>query len=583
MKSRLEEDFTGVTSSNDLSPETLALIDDECFLPRSCWDNTDDPMSAATNDPSFLRATSPAAFPPVFLQRGNAQPTVSPDVISPQFLASSFPAMQAPFNTMGPVGMRASSGILVGENAGTDTGLSSSGGAARSVLPSLLTSTPQAFQVLHGNQGGLGSEAAGAPHVVPTNNLSPAISQLKTAISQAPREVLATVLTWLLDDTSRDLLQPIWQLFEYATIITAKPESFSSPGAVHQKILLNTTGGTKQSTAASSASSAMMRPSSVFLDPTHPALGGPVSHASTVGSTTTTSNNSNPNKGLYRSGAPSASPSPTKRKGGAGNRLHKNHKEEEQALCSRHAQLRPLKHLQRNEETHQWECIHGYHCLVESPKGSPLAHQGLASGAPSAMRKNDIRSSIPFASDSTGNTGHISVSAAIASNTGEVEGSTSSASSQDSRANGVNRVLPPDASTSAAQGTAGRFMGGVSNACSGVSAGVSRSVDGAHEPSESSNAFSFPPSSGQSHYSHLVDVASSQHQQGTGVRTQGSLNKTFLQQSSQDLANNLPTVSIGVNPNRSSSLQEIFASPALSSDFSPQYLKDIRSEKVEVK
>ncbi|CAD2221099.1 hypothetical protein AGDE_15085 [Angomonas deanei] len=60
---------------------------------------------------------------------------------------------------------------------------------------------------------------------------------------------------------------------------------------------------------------------------------------------------------------------------------HKN-KEEDQELCSVHQSMRALKHLQKNPQTGLYECVHGFHCLVEGGSSpSKPAHQSYNNSA----------------------------------------------------------------------------------------------------------------------------------------------------------------------------------------------------------
>ncbi|CCW70378.1 unnamed protein product [Phytomonas sp. Hart1] len=64
-----------------------------------------------------------------------------------------------------------------------------------------------------------------------------------------------------------------------------------------------------------------------------------------------------------------AAPSPTHRK----SRGHRN-KEDDQELCSVHHCLRVMKHLQLNHATGLYECVHGFHCLVDGPLESTASN-----------------------------------------------------------------------------------------------------------------------------------------------------------------------------------------------------------------
>jgi hypothetical protein len=65
----------------------------------------------------------------------------------------------------------------------------------------------------------------------------------------------------------------------------------------------------------------------------------------------------------------SAAPTPTANSSSGGHRRGRGHKgkEEEQEMCSLHNNMRAMKHLQLNQATGLYECIHGFHCLVDGP------------------------------------------------------------------------------------------------------------------------------------------------------------------------------------------------------------------------
>eukprot|EP00796_Vickermania_ingenoplastis_P010100 gene10100-7067_t len=139
-----------------------------------------------------------------------------------------------------------------------------------------------------------------------------AFIETKMFISQAPRQVLTMVLHSLLDDYREALLGPISARLEVAT----NRASLSSP--------IN-----------------------------------PASLGTGLGTNLRTPHRISPR--------PSNTSTPSHRKGG---RAHKN-KEEEQDMCSVHHSLRAVKHLQVNPNTGNLECIHGFHCLVDTPATSP--------------------------------------------------------------------------------------------------------------------------------------------------------------------------------------------------------------------
>ncbi|CAG9573595.1 conserved hypothetical protein [Leishmania major strain Friedlin] len=89
----------------------------------------------------------------------------------------------------------------------------------------------------------------------------------------------------------------------------------------------------------------------------------------------------------------SAAPTPTTNSTTPSHRRGRGHKgkEEEQEICSIHNNLRAMKHLQLNVSTGLYECIHGFHCLVDGPTdASPkrLSTASAVSPSTSASRAN---------------------------------------------------------------------------------------------------------------------------------------------------------------------------------------------------
>lgn len=99
-----------------------------------------------------------------------------------------------------------------------------------------------------------------------------------------------------------------------------------------------------------------------------------------------TTNNNNINHNHNNNNTASSSPSSSyhppssahRRTRGGGNGPRS--RGEEQEMCSVHHCLRSLKHLQLNASTGQHECVHGFHCLVDTP----VAASASASRAKSA-------------------------------------------------------------------------------------------------------------------------------------------------------------------------------------------------------
>lgn len=91
----------------------------------------------------------------------------------------------------------------------------------------------------------------------------------------------------------------------------------------------------------------------------------------------------------------SAAPTPTANSTPGGHRRGRGHKgrEEEQEMCSIHNNMRAMKHLQLNQSTGLYECVHGFHCLVDGPADvSPKRNAGAAAAAAAAATSSQSNS-----------------------------------------------------------------------------------------------------------------------------------------------------------------------------------------------
>lgn len=377
----------------DFSSDALNLLDENYSTEKSCWDQLEPALSEAKTVPSFLFSSSPSSLSTTYFQMGSnglapAHPPPPPplssasDPLSSQHVTSSSSNISSSFNlssmTMRPVigggggGVSVPTGDAISAEFASAATLSLCRGNMGIVRP---PNPSQALRVFPG--GGGGCEPSGPHFLSHKTSLSQPVLQLKAAISQAPREVLMLMLQFLLEEPRGDLFLAIKNCYDIASNLVGGGVAGETIDGVSSGLhfkSLSSSATNATSGMSSSPPLSVHHPAQMFLDPS--TLGMPAAHGMTGGNNNNNNNNNNSSKASYRSVAPSSNSSPTKRKGGAGNRGHKNYKEEEQAVCSTHFQLRPMKHLQKNEETSQWECIPGYHCLVESPTGSPRAAGG---------------------------------------------------------------------------------------------------------------------------------------------------------------------------------------------------------------
>ncbi|CAJ1024296.1 hypothetical protein, conserved [Leishmania lindenbergi] len=190
--------------------------------------------------------------------------------------------------------------------------------------------------------------------------LEQAYNQTCYMLQQCSHNALLTVLMSLLTDYPTTLVQPIRMRVEQ---VLAHQMSPAAPGRV-------TVSGRRVSDFVPNSSAAPWTPSS---------MRGSAAPTPTANSTT-----------------------PSHRRG----RGHKG-KEEEQEMCSIHNNLRAIKHLQLNVSTGLYECIHGFHCLVDGPAGaSPKRATTTLAVSPSVpiSRTNDPASPVesqPFVSPPT--------------------------------------------------------------------------------------------------------------------------------------------------------------------------------------
>ncbi|GET88421.1 hypothetical protein, conserved [Leishmania tarentolae] len=174
--------------------------------------------------------------------------------------------------------------------------------------------------------------------------LEHAYTQTCYLLQQCSHNALLTVLMSLLNDYPTTLVQPIRVRVEQ---VLAHQMSPSASGRVAMP-------GRRASEFVPNSSAAPWTPSNM--------------HGSTA--PTPTANSATPN---HRRG-----------------RGHKG-KEEEQEMCSIHNNLRAKKHLYLNVSTGLYQCIHGFHCLVDGPTdASPkrLSTESAVSPSTSTSRAN---------------------------------------------------------------------------------------------------------------------------------------------------------------------------------------------------
>lgn len=165
--------------------------------------------------------------------------------------------------------------------------------------------------------------------------LEQSFNQTSALLQQCSRSALLSVLMSLLADYPTTLVLPIQMRVEH--ILSQQMSPLSS-------------GGARASTSARRGSTFVPNSSAAPWTPSGGVQGG--SHAAT------------PNASA---GSPHANSSPSHRRW----RGHRG-KEEEQELCSIHNTMRATKHLQLNGSTGLYECIHGFHCLVDGQGDAPV-------------------------------------------------------------------------------------------------------------------------------------------------------------------------------------------------------------------
>ncbi|KPI84202.1 hypothetical protein ABL78_6742 [Leptomonas seymouri] len=151
--------------------------------------------------------------------------------------------------------------------------------------------------------------------------LEQAYNQTCYLLQQCSHNALLTVLMSLLNDYPTTLVQPIRARVEQ---VLAHPMSPS---------------------VSSRQSNSVRKPGSNFVPNSGAAPWTPSNMHGSAAQTPT----ANGTPGAHRRG-----------------RGHKG-KEEEQEMCSIHNNMRAMKHLQLNLATGLYECIHGFHCLVDGP------------------------------------------------------------------------------------------------------------------------------------------------------------------------------------------------------------------------
>lgn len=179
-------------------------------------------------------------------------------------------------------------------------------------------------------------------------------------LQQSPRPILLAVLTSLMEDFPTTLISPIKARLEH--FISANSTLKSNMMAMNSLVAAsagmispapisggNPTPSSNRTTAAS------------FVPNTNAAPWTPASQQGGTGVSMANSPYSNTHSPSH-SRSTNNGTSTTKGKGKGG--------KEEQEMCSIHHSKRAMKHLQLNSETGLYECIHGFHCLVDAPKPS---------------------------------------------------------------------------------------------------------------------------------------------------------------------------------------------------------------------
>ncbi|CCW62922.1 unnamed protein product [Phytomonas sp. EM1] len=118
---------------------------------------------------------------------------------------------------------------------------------------------------------------------------------------------------------------------------------------------------------------------------------------------------------MFTAPTPAPTPTPSHRK----SRAHRN-KEDEQELCSVHHCLRVMKHLQLNHATGLYECVHGFHCLVDGPVETgpttmTTTNPGIGKETPNSDALTQTTPSLPYTSpthrEGEGGGGHLGFNA----------------------------------------------------------------------------------------------------------------------------------------------------------------------------
>lgn len=312
-----------------LDPKILFGID--ASLPeKSCCNTQEDKMSTTTtasqNVNSASECPSSFCFSPKdvitypFLNTGPVPQNVT--LLPSPFSLSSSPNLSLP---MGPVATSRLAETSHNEHISTTSMHSPTNGVYLThVIP-----------VSNFEENRAGSVNDGMIRIA-QNGADRSFAQLKENISRAPKEVLAIVLNSLVETNSDNLNYHIMELFTAANNLFV-PTVPSPLLSVSQFSAFENVHPT-------------FHPQS-FADP----------------SCTTPSEVSMSNiKVPFVGGSHHSNGSPTKRSVGGGSRHNKNYnKEDDQRRCAIHGELRPIRCLKLLAEKGQFECIPGYHCLVE--------------------------------------------------------------------------------------------------------------------------------------------------------------------------------------------------------------------------
>lgn len=330
---QMKEEGPHVAFSEDLGllDQKMLVGDDVPFPEKSCWNTQEEMISTPTTASQTFCSTSegPSSFclapkdvvTHPFLNTGLVSQGATR--LSSPFQLSSSPNLSLP---MGPMAMS-----RLGETSHNEfISTTRTHSPVNGLYPTLV---PPVGNLEEHRAASVNEEIIRITH----NGVDRSLMQLKENITRAPKEVLTAVLNALVDTNTDNSNYHIMELLTAANTFfhrSASPPLMSGP----------------QFSTFESVHHASQPLS--FVDP---------SCASP--SEVVISNNKAP----FLFGSRHSNASPTKRSGGGGgSRHHKNYnKEDDQRRCAIHGELRPMRCLKLLAETGEFECIPGYHCLVE--------------------------------------------------------------------------------------------------------------------------------------------------------------------------------------------------------------------------